>query len=149
MKTQFTTLLVKDTDKNATGIPVPPQAIAALGAGKRPAVIITVNGYTYRSTVAAYGDVYMLPLSQERRTAAGIEAGDQIEVTLELDTEPRTVTVPDDLKAALNQLSGALTTFESLAYSKRKEFVRQVEDAKTPETRTKRIAKIVAEITKA
>ena len=146
MKTSYTTLLVKDAEKNATGIPVPQEVVAALGSGKRPAVIVTVNGYSYRSTVAAYGDVYMLPLSQEHRTAAGVKAGDQIEVTLELDTAPRTVEIPEDLKAALNEHPGVLAAFESLAFSKRKEFVRQVEDAKTAETRTRRIAKIVTEM---
>jgi len=147
MKTSYTTLLVKDAEKNATGIPVPQEVVAALGSGKRPAVIVTVNGYSYRSTVAAYGDVYMLPLSQEHRTAAGVKAGDQIEVTLELDTAPRTVEIPEDLKAALNEHPGVLAAFEALAFSKRKEFVRQVEDAKTAETRTRRIAKIVTEMT--
>lgn len=146
-KATYTTLLVKDADVNATGIPVPPEVVASFGAGKRPAVIVTVNGFSYRTTVAAFGDLYMLPLSQERRAAAGVNAGDKIEVTLELDTEPRSVTLPDDLKAALDAQPGALTAFEALAYSKRKEFVRQVEDAKTPETRARRIAKAVAQVT--
>jgi hypothetical protein len=144
MKTTFTTTLLKDDKVNATGISVPAEAIAALGGKKKPPVIVTVNGFTYRSTVAAYGDVYMLPLSQERRTAAGVEAGDVIEVTLELDTEPRTVEVPDDLAAALAQKPGARAAFDKLAYSARKEHVRQVMEAKAQETRERRIAKIVA-----
>jgi hypothetical protein len=139
----FTTKLTKDDEKNATGIPVPADVVAALGAGKRPPVKVTVNGYSYRSTVAGYGDVFMLPVSQEHRKAAGIEAGDDIQVTLELDTEPRTVEVPDDLAAALAGKPGAREAFDALAYSRRKEFARQVEDAKTQETRDRRIAKIV------
>ena len=91
MQTTFTTTLVLDDKVNATGIRVPAEAIAALGGKKKPPVIVTVNGFTYRSTVAAYGDVYMLPLSQERRAAAGVAPGDVVEVTLELDTAPRTV----------------------------------------------------------
>ncbi len=146
-KATYTTLLVKDADVNATGIPVPPEVVARFGAGKRPAVIVTVNGFSYRTTVAAFGDLYMLPLSQERRAAAGVSAGEMIEVTLELDTEPRTVTLPDDLKAALDAQTGALAAFEELSYTKRKEFVRQVEEAKTPETRARRIAKAVAQVT--
>lgn len=146
MKTTFTTTITKDDEKNATGIRVPAEAIAALGKGKKPPVKVTLNGFTYRSTVAAYGDVYMLPLSQERRAAAGVQAGDQVEVTLELDQEPRTVEVPDDLAAALSEKPGAMAAFEALSYSARKEHVRQVESAKAPETRERRIAKIVASL---
>lgn len=144
MKTTFTTTILMDDKVNATGIRVPAQAIAALGGKKKPPVIVTVNGFTYRSTVAAYGDVYMLPLSQERRAAAGVVAGDVVEVTLELDTEPRTVEVPDDLAAALAGKAGARAAFDALAYSTRKEHVRQVTEAKAQETRERRIAKIVA-----
>lgn len=144
MKTAFTTTILLDEKVNATGIRVPAEAIAALGGKKKPPVIVTINGFTYRSTVAAYGDVYMLPLSQERRTAAGVGPGDVVEVTLELDTEPRTVEVPDDLASALAARPGARTAFDALAYSTRKEHVRQVMEAKAQETRERRIAKIVA-----
>ncbi|CUS02410.1 Predicted protein [Candidatus Promineifilum breve] len=144
MQTTFTTTLVLDDKVNATGIRVPAEAIAALGGKKKPPVIVTVNGFTYRSTVAAYGDVYMLPLSQERRAAAGVAPGDVVEVTLELDTAPRTVELPDDLAAALAARPGARAAFDALAYSARKEHVRQVTEAKAQETRERRIAKIVA-----
>lgn len=144
MKTTFTTTLVLDDKVNATGIRVPAEAIAALGGKKKPPVIVTVNGFTYRSTVAAYGDVYMLPLSQERRAAAGVAPGDVVEVSLELDTAPRTVELPDDLAAALAARPGARAAFDALAYSARKEHVRQVTEAKAQETRERRIAKIVA-----
>jgi hypothetical protein len=92
---------------NATGIPVPAEAVAALGKGKKPRVKVSLNGFTYPSTVAAYGNVFMLPLSQERRAAAGVKAGDSVEVTLELDEEPRVVEVPADLAEALAQVEGA------------------------------------------
>ena len=144
MQTTFTTTLVLDDKVNATGIRVPAEAIAALGGKKKPPVIVTVNGFTYRSTVAAYGDVYMLPLSQERRAAAGVVPGDVVEVMLELDTAPRTVELPDDLAAALAARPGARAAFDALAYSARKEHVRQVTEAKAQETRERRIAKIVA-----
>lgn len=144
-KETFVTAVQQADGMNATGIPVPPQVVAALGSGKRPKVKISFNGYTYRSTVAAYGDGFMLPLSQEHREAAGVQAGDVVEVTLELDTEPRTVDVPDDLAAALaeNSLRDA---FDALAYSTRKEHVRQVESAKAEDTRQRRVAKIVASL---
>ncbi|MBZ0292339.1 MAG: YdeI/OmpD-associated family protein [Anaerolineae bacterium] len=140
----FTTTLLQEEGMNATGIAVPPEIVAELSSKKRTPVKVTINGFTYRTTIATSGDVFMLPVSAERRDAAGIKAGDEVAVTLELDTEPRTVEVPDDLAAALAEKPGARETFDALAYSKRKEFVRQVEDAKTQETRQRRIDKIVA-----
>lgn len=146
MAITFSTILIKDGEKNATGISIPSQIIDALGSGKKPKVKVSVNGYSYRTTVAAYGDVFMLPVSQEHRAAAGVQAGDAIEVTLELDTEPRLVTVPDDLAAALAAKPDALAAFDTLAYSARKEYVRNVESAKAQETRERRIASIVAKM---
>jgi hypothetical protein len=147
MKATFTTTLVQAEGKNATGLRVPAEAVAALGTHKRPKVMVSLNGYTYRSTVAAYGDVFMLPVSAEHREAAGLKAGDQVEVTIELDQAPRTVDVPDDLAAALAEKAGATAAFDALSYSMRKEYVRQVETAKAQETRTRRIAGIVAKVT--
>ena len=146
MKTTFTTTVTQEEGMNATGLPVPTEAVAALGTRKRPPVVVTLAGYSYRSTVAAYGDVFMLPLNAEHRTAAGLKAGDEVTVTLELDETPRTVDVPDDLAAALAAQPGARARFDALAYSARKEHVRQAETAKAAETRTRRIAKIVAEL---
>jgi hypothetical protein len=146
MKPTFKTKLIQAEGKNATGISVPPDVVAQLGKQKRPKVVVTVNGYTYRSTVAPYGDVFMLPLSQEHRAAAGLKAGDDIEVTLELDEEPRTVEVPEDLATALAQKPGAREAFDKLAFSVRKEHVRQVESSKAQETRERRIANIVGKL---
>ena len=146
MKTTFTTTVLKDANVNATGLPVPPEAIAALGAGKKPKVIVSLNGYSYRSTVSAYGNVFMLPLSQERREAAGVKPGDKVEVTLELDSEPRTVDVPEELAAALAEKPGAREAFDALSYTTRKEYARQVSEAKAEETRKRRIAKIVEKL---
>jgi hypothetical protein len=144
MKATFTTIVEQAEGMNATGLPVPAEAVAALGARKRPPVTVSVGGHTYRSTIAAYGDVYMLPLSADNREAAGVRAGDRVEVTIALDQEPRTVDVPDDLAGALAQKPGAAAAFDALSYTNRKEHVRQVESAKAPETRTRRIAKIIA-----
>jgi uncharacterized protein YdeI (YjbR/CyaY-like superfamily) len=123
--------------------------IAQLGTSKKPAVIVTVAGYTYRNTVAVLGGAFMISLSKANREAAGVKAGDEVEVTLELDTEPRTVDLPDDLAAALAETPGARAAFDKLAYSMRKEYVRQVESAKAQETRSRRIAGIVAKLTNA
>ena len=147
MSLTYTTMIVKDDQVNATGIPVPAEVVAALGSGKRPKVKVTLNGYTYRTTVAPYGDVFMLPLATEHRNAARVVAGDRVNVTLELDTEPRTVEVPDDLAAALAAVPGARDAFDRLAYSHRKEHVRAVNEAKQPATRERRIAAVVAAVT--
>jgi len=146
LNTKFTTTVLKDKEKNATGLPVPAEAVAALGAGKKPRVKVSLNGYTYRTTVAVLGDVFMLSLSAENREAAGVQAGQPVEVILELDTELRTVELPDDLAAALAVAQGAREAFDALPYSARKEYVRQVETAKAQETRGRRIAGIVAKM---
>lgn len=146
MEATFSTRVVQAEGKNATGLRVPAEVIAALGPQKRPKVIVTLNGYTYRSTVAAYGDVFMLPLSAEHRAAAGVHANEDVTITLALDTAPREVTVPDDLAAALAAQSGATDAFDSLSYSTRKEYVRQVDSAKADETRQRRIAAILAKL---
>jgi hypothetical protein len=146
MKTTFITTILKDDEKNATGIEVPAQAIDALAAGKKPKVVVTIKDYTYRSTVAVMGGLFMLPLSQERRQAAGVQGGDRLEITLELDTEPRTVDIPGDLAAELARKPGAAAAFDALAFSARKELVRQVESAKAQDTRLRRIEGIVAKL---
>jgi hypothetical protein len=148
MKTTFKTTVLKDNEVNATGLRVPEETVAALAAGKKPRVKVTLNGYTYRTTVAVMGGVYMLSLSAENRAAAGVKAGDTVDVLLELDTEPQTVTVPEDLAAALKE-SGAAAAFDALAFSMRKEYVRQVESAKAPETRSRRIAGIATKLSAA
>jgi hypothetical protein len=130
--------------KTATGIEVPGDVVAALGKGKRPPVYVTINGYTYRSTVAAYGDVFMLPVSAEVRERAGVSAGEEVEVELALDEEPRVIAVPDDLAQALAAAPEAKKFFDSLSYSHQRRYVLSVEDAKTPETRARRVEKTVA-----
>jgi hypothetical protein len=149
MGVTFTATLLKAEGKNATGISVPPELIAALGPQKRPKVKVSLNGYSYQSTIAPFGDVFMLPVSAAHREGAGIEAGDQVEVTLELDLEPRTIEIPEALRAALVEKPGALDAFEALSFSKRKEAVRQVEEAKSQATLERRIAAIVAKLPEA
>lgn len=146
MKATFTTTVLKDDVKNATGLRVPAEAVAALGSHKKPAVKVSIGGHTYRSTVAVMGGEFMLPLSLEHREAAGVQAGDQVEVTIELDLAPRTVDIPADLAAALAGQPGATAAFDALAYSVRKEYVRQVESAKAQATRDRRVAGIVAKL---
>ena len=127
--------------KTATGIEVPPEIVEALGTGKRPAVTVTIGSYSYRSTVAPMGGKFYLPVSAEHRTAAGIAAGDAIEVELALDTAPREVEVPDDFATALAGDAAAKGFFDSLSYSDRRRHVLAIAEAKTPETRQRRIEK--------
>jgi hypothetical protein len=127
--------------KTATGIPIPDEVIEALGSGKRPPVAITVNGHTYRTTAVRMGGRFLVPLSAENREAAGVAAGEDITVDLEADTAPREVTLPDDLAAAMDDEARA--AYDGLSYTHRKEWVRWVEEAKKPETRTTRIEKTV------
>lgn len=129
--------------KTATGIEVPPEVVTSLGAGKRPAVNVTVNGHTYRSTIASMGGRYLLPLSAENRAAAHAQAGDEVDVDVELDTAPRTVEVPGDFLAALDADPAARERFDALAYSHRRRHVLAIDEAKAPETRQRRIAKAI------
>jgi hypothetical protein len=128
--------------KTATGIEIPDEVIESLGAGKRPAVLVTVNGFTYRTTAVRMGGRFLVPLSAENRTAAGVAAGDEVDVELARDDAPREVTLPDDLAAALDDPSRA--AYDALSYTHRKEWVRWIEDAKKPETRAARVDKTVA-----
>jgi hypothetical protein len=129
--------------KTATGIEVPDDVVAGLGSHKRPAVRVTIGEYTYRSTVARMGGRFLLPVSAEVRKAAGVAAGDEVDVELVLDDAPREVLVPDDLAAALDAVPGARARFDALSYTARKEHVRAVEEAKAAATRERRIAKAV------
>jgi hypothetical protein len=129
--------------KTATGFHVPPEVVESLGPGKRLPVRVTINGYTYRNTVAVYGGVFMIGVAAEHREKAKVAAGDEITVELELDTAPREVEVPADLAKALKAHAGARKTFDALSYTNRKELVRAIEEAKTDETRQRRIEKAV------
>jgi hypothetical protein len=140
---KFVTKIQRSKTKNVAGIVLPPEIVEGLGSGKRPPVKVTLNGYTYRSTVATMGGRFMIGLSAENRQAAGLNGDEELEVGLDLDSEPRNTPPPNDLKAALVK-ARLLEAFEKAAPSRRKEFVRQVEDAKTLETRQRRIAKVVA-----
>ena len=141
----FHSTLFQAPGRPVTGIVVPPEIIEALGGGKKPPVRLNVNGYSYRSTVAVMGGQFMIAFSSEHRAASGIEGGDAIEVDIELDDAPRTVEVPEDFSAAL-AAAGAREAFDKLAFSHRKEHVRAIEEAKTAETRTRRIDKAVATV---
>ena len=132
--------------RTATGMEVPTEVVTSLGAGRKPAVQVTVNGHTYRSTIATMGGRFLLPLSAENRTAAGVAAGDAVDVDVELDTAPRTVEVPADLAAALDGDPAARARFDALSYSHQRRHVLAVEGAKAEATRARRVAGVIAEL---
>lgn len=147
MKATYTTIVW--VEGNNTGLEVPAEIITSLGSSKRPPVVVSLAGYSYRSTVAVMDGMFMIPLSKANREAAGVKGGDSVEVTLELDQAPRTVEPPDDLAAALEAKPGARAVFDATAPSMQKEYVRQVESAKAAETRARRIVAIVEKLTTA
>lgn len=133
--------------KSATGIEVTEEVLTRLGgSSKRPAVRVTIGGYAYRTTIGAMGGKYLIPVSAEHRKGAGIEAGDQTEVQLELDTEPRELEIPDDFRKALAGNEKASVYFEGLSYSNKRRIVMNIEEAKTAETRERRIDKAVSSL---
>ncbi|SEJ22214.1 protein of unknown function [Arthrobacter sp. yr096] len=141
---KFTTTIVGDGNK--AGIEVPDQIVDGLGAGKRPPVVVTINGRSYRSSIAVMGGKYMVGVSSANRELTGAAAGDTIEVDLEVDTQPRIIEVPEDLAAALDEEPQAKAFYETLNYSSQRRYVEPIGDAKTEETRARRIAKVVSDL---
>ncbi|WNV84130.1 YdeI/OmpD-associated family protein [Umezawaea sp. Da 62-37] len=130
--------------KTATGAQVPAEIVTALGSSRKPAVRATIGTYTYRSSIASMNGVFMLPISAEVRAATGTTANDEITINLELDTDPREITVPDDLATALDPESRR--RFDALSYSAKRRLVTPIEDAKTTETRQRRITKTAIDL---
>lgn len=140
--------MIEGAGKTAAGIEVPPEVVAALGPTKRPAVRVTINGYTYRSTVAVLGGRFMVGVSNEVRSRAGVAAGEDVDVEMELDTAPREVTVPPELALELARDAAARSAFEGLSYSRKRLLVDPVANAKTDETRDRNVAKAMSTLRK-
>jgi uncharacterized protein DUF1905/bacteriocin resistance YdeI/OmpD-like protein len=139
---RFTAELLS-SGKNTTGFEVPESVVESLGGGRRPKVSVTVNGFTFRTSIARMGERYLLGVSAERRTEAGVAAGDVLEVEVELDTAPRELEVPELLAEALARDSQAREFWETLSYSNRQWHVLQVTSAKTDTTRERRVEKSI------
>lgn len=122
---------------------MPDEVLTALGAGKRPKLRVTVRGYTYRTTVGSVNGTAMLSVSADVREAAGITAGEELDVTIEPDTEPREVPLLPDRDAALGDQADARRFYDSLSYSRQLAYVTWIEDARKPETRSRRVAETV------
>jgi hypothetical protein len=128
------------------GLEVPAEVVEAIGGGARPPVTITVNGHTWRSRIAIMRGRHLIGFSKANRAAAGVDTGDPVEVEVELDTEPRVIEVPADLARALDADPGARTAFENLSPGNRRRHALAVEGAKKPETRARRIGKVLEEL---
>jgi hypothetical protein len=123
---------------------VPEEVLESLGAGKRPAVQVTLKGHTYRSTVAPMGGKFLLGISAENREKADVVAGDEVQVNIELDQQPREVVLPADFVKALSSNAAAKKFFDGLSYSNKRRHVLSIEQAKTEETRNRRIDKAIS-----
>jgi hypothetical protein len=131
---------------NNTGINVPDEVVEKLGAGKKPPVIVTVNDFTYRNTIAVMGGKFMIGVSADIRSKTGIKGGDKVKVTLELDTKPREVEVPADFQRLLDKNSKARQFFETLSYSIKQRYVLPLGQARTEETRQRRMEKAINDL---
>ncbi len=130
--------------KTATGIAVPGEVLDALGGGRRPAVAVTLNGHTYRTTVGVMRGIAKIPVSATIRDAAGVAAGDIVDVEIVADTTPRTIEIPADLAAALAASTEAREFFGRLSHSRQSAYITWVEQAKQPGTRIRRVEQTVA-----
>ena len=130
--------------KNITGIQVPDEVVASLGSSRKPAVKVTLNGYTYRNTIAVMGGRFMVGVSAEVREKSGVKGGDTLDIDIVLDTEPRVLDVPADFAKALAAEPAAQAAFDKLSYSNKGRHTMPIEEAKAPETRARRIEKSVA-----
>jgi hypothetical protein len=135
--------------KTATGIEVPGEVIEGLGGGKRPALVVEFNGYRYHTTVGVMGGRYLIPVSAEHRSAAGVAAGDVLAVSVSLDDSPRQVEIPADLADALKRNVSARQVFDALSNSGKKRHILSITGAKTDETRKRRLDKAIAELEEA
>jgi hypothetical protein len=143
MKKTFKTTIVRDG--STCFIPVPFDPKPLFGRVRAP-VKVTVNGYTYRSTIASMGDGPCLPLRRSHREAARLEGGETLNVTLELDEEKREIKAPQDLVKALKATPRAWDRWRALSFSHQREHVEAIEQAKKAETRGRRIDSAVRSI---
>jgi bacteriocin resistance YdeI/OmpD-like protein/uncharacterized protein DUF1905 len=138
--------VIQQTGGNAAGIEVPREVVEGLGGSKRPAVVVTLNGYTYRNTIAPMGGGWWVGVSQAHREASGLRPGEEVEVTLDLDTAPREIEVPPELAAALEADPEAKAFFDGLSYSNKSVFTLNVAGTKNPETKARRVDQAIAKM---
>jgi hypothetical protein len=134
---------LQSTGGNTAGFPIPDEFVTELGGGGRPKVVVRMNDFEFRSSIAKMGGEYWLGVSQDRRQAAGVAPGQTLDLEITLDTQERTIEVPDDLAQALAAEPAAQATFDGLSFSNKRYHVDQITGAKTAATRERRIAKSV------
>lgn len=139
----YSTLVIGEG--NHASLVIPDEVLAKLKTNRRAPLIVSVNGHSYRSTATAVAGQCRVVFPQRERALAGAQAGDVVEVTLQLDGGRREVALEPELRSALDA-AGLLETFESLSYSRRREMARTISEAKAAETRQRRIAKILGQI---
>jgi hypothetical protein len=142
---RFTARLHQEEDGPGVFFEVPADLRAHFGRA-RPPVLVTLRAHTWRSTPAVYGGRTYLVVSRANREAAGVEPGEELEVTLNADEAPRTVAVPDDLAAALADDPVAAERFAAMSFSHRREYVDWIAEAKRPDTRARRIARTLERV---
>lgn len=138
--------VINSAGKTAAGIVVPDEFVEALGGGRRPKVRVTAHGYTFRTSIAPMGGVFMMPITNETRAGSGLAPGEVADFEIELDTEPRVVPVPADLAAALAEDAAAKAAFERLSYSNQRRLTIPIDAIKSPEARARRVERTVAEL---
>jgi hypothetical protein len=138
--------VIEQSGATATGIPVPEEVVASLGPGKRHAITVTINGHSYRSSVAPYRGKYMIALSADNRDKAGVAGGDEVDVAIERDDQPRTVEEPAVLTAALDADPEARAAFDKLSFSNQRRHVLAVDGAKSDGTRVRRVQAVLTEL---
>jgi hypothetical protein len=131
---------------NTAGFEIPDAVVEELGGGRRPKVVVTVGAHTWRSSIVNMGGTFMLGVSMENRAAAGVAAGETLDIEITLDTAPRTVDLPDDLAAELERDATARATWETWSFTRQKEAARSLTEARKPETRSRRLEKVLAEL---
>lgn len=128
---------------NTAGFWIPEEVVMSFGKGKKFPVVVTINGYTYRNTVASYDSKFAIGLSMEHREKSGLKVGDKVEVDLEYDDKPRVVEVPAELQAELEKDRKAQEFFNSLSNSHKKQYTLWIEGTKNPETKARRVAQAI------
>ena len=137
--TKSFTVELERAAKTSARFPVPVDLERVYGRA-RPPLRVTIRGHTWRTTPGVYGGVAYIGLNKDVRAAAGVDAGDRVRVSMELDTEPRTVVIPADLRTALEADAEANAAFAKLSFTHRREYVEWIEEAKRAETRARRVA---------
>lgn len=138
--------LINRAGRTAAGIVVPDEFVDALGGGRRPKVRVTVGDFTFRTSIAPMGGVFMMPITNETRAGSGLEPGELADLEIVLDTEPREVAVPPDLAAALDRDDVARAAFERLSYSNKRRLTMPIEAIKGADARARRVERTVAEL---